>query len=109
MLADHELDTLAADIKANSLAHPVVIIDGQTCGGTEYTVEVLKRDYLGHIICIETDVRGAEFGETVYVEGIEGDFNSDEDAADHIDEVLDADEDAYYSSRAAMEAEWRAY
>lgn len=81
---------------------PVVTIDGQTYGGTPYTLNVMKRDYYGYVIVTETDARGADHGERIYVEGIKGDFNTDEDAADYVDELLgEASEDGA--------ADWLAY
>lgn len=58
---------------------------------TTPTMSVQRRDYHGYTIVTETDLRGAEYGECVTIEGVDGDFNSDEDAADYIDEVLDVD------------------
>lgn len=75
---------------------PVVTIDGVTYGGTAYEVDILARDYYGFIIEIATDVRGADYGETVTIQGIEGEFNTDEDAADYIDNTLgENDEDTF--------------
>ncbi len=62
-------------------------IDGKKLLGVS-VVEVMKRDYHGYVICTETDVRGAEYGETIYVEDVEGDFATDENAADYIDNIL---------------------
>ncbi len=63
---------------------PLVTIDGVTYGGTRYDVDVMRRDYYGYTIVSES----GEGCECVYIEGVDGDFGSDEDAADYIDELL---------------------
>lgn len=56
----------------------------QTIARTEYK-------HHGYVIVHEYDVRGAEWGESFTIDGIDGEFNSLDDARDWIDEELDVD------------------